>query len=157
MHRNRRVAARALALITTAAIFGSLAPTVAVAEAGDMQGKVRLAFVIVCPADQVDTAERIFATHAPWLEETHPREGEEALLSYDVSKAPELSNPLDPASEPTGNTIYVLAETYESQAGIANHFELASTTWEEFPDFVKLMEDCQTTAVPAAVIFRSLW
>jgi quinol monooxygenase YgiN len=157
MHRNNRGSARALALVTSAAVVGSLVQSVALAESGDMQGKVRLAFVIVCPADQVDTAERLFATHAGWMEETHSREGEEALLSYDVSKAPELSNPLDPASDPTGNTVYVLAEIYESQAGIAKHFELANTTWEDFPDFMKLMEDCQTTAVPAAVISNSLW
>jgi hypothetical protein len=47
----------------------------------------------------------------------HPREGATALLSYKISKGPELSDP-HPNSDPTGNTIFVLAELYESPAGV---------------------------------------
>ena len=39
----------------------------------------------------------------------HSRSGDTALLSYRISKGPELSNPVDPNSEPTGNTIFVLS------------------------------------------------
>jgi len=68
------------------------------------QGKVQLTYVIIAPPDQVKEGERIFASHAPWMKATHHRDGSKALLTYDVSKAPELSNPLDPNSAPTGMT-----------------------------------------------------
>ena len=46
------------------------------------------------------------------MESTHYRTGEKALLSYNVSKGPELSDP-DPNSAPTGNTCFILSEIYE--------------------------------------------
>ena len=51
------------------------------------------------------------------MEATHHRSGEKALLSYNVSKGPELSNPMDLNSAPTDNTCFVLTEIYESKAG----------------------------------------
>ena len=121
------------------------------------QGKVQLTIVIIAPPDQVQEGDRIFGTHAPWMEATHHRTGEKALLIYDVSKAPELSNPLDPSSPETGNTCFILSEVYESEAGVADHFQQAMSSWDDFPAFVKWMENCKVTAVPAAGIFNSLW
>lgn len=68
------------------------------------KGKIQLTFVIVAPPDLVEEGDRLFRSHAPWMESTHHREGNKALLSYNVSKAPELSNPMDPTSAQTGNT-----------------------------------------------------
>ena len=51
------------------------------------KGKIQLAFIIVAPPDLVAEGDRIFKTHAPWLGATHPRSGDKALLSYNVSKA----------------------------------------------------------------------
>ena len=120
-------------------------------------GKTQLTFIIVAPPDQVGEGDRIFKSHAPWMEATHHRDGNKALLTYDVSKAAELSNPLDPNSAPTGNTVYILSEIYESDAGVADHFEKAMTSWQDFPALVKWMENCKVTVVPAATIFNSLW
>lgn len=117
----------------------------------------QLIFVITASPDQVEEGERIFRSHVQWMEATHHREGENALLIYDVSKAPELSNPLDPSSDPTGNTCFILAEVYESDAGVADHFQKAEASWEDFPAFLAWMENCNVTAVPAAGIFNSLW
>ena len=72
------------------------------------KGKIQLMFTIIAPPDQVEEGDRIFRSHAPWIEATHHRTGDKALLSYDVSKAPELKNPLDPSAGVTGNTCYVL-------------------------------------------------
>ena len=121
------------------------------------QGKVQLTIVIIAPPDQVAEGDRIFGTHAPWMEATHHRSGDKALLIYDVSKAPELSNPLDLSSPETGNTCFILSEVYETEAGVSNHFEQAMSSWNDFPAFVKWMEKCKVTAVPAAPIFKSLW
>jgi hypothetical protein len=57
------------------------------------------------------------------MESTHYRDGAKALLSYKVSKAPELSDPMDLNSAPTGNTYFILSEIYESKAGVVDHFE----------------------------------
>jgi len=51
-------------------------------------------------------------SRASWMKQSHYREGDRALLAYNVVKGPELSNPLDPGSEPTGNTSFVLTEVY---------------------------------------------
>lgn len=121
------------------------------------QDKIQLTFVIVAPPRLVEEGDRLFRSHAPWMEATHYREGDRALLSYTVSKAPELSNPMDPDSEPTGNTCFILTEVYETEAGVANHFEQAESSWEDFPAVVEWMEECSVSGVPAARIINSLW
>ena len=55
------------------------------------------------------------------MESTHYRTGEKALLSYNVSKAKELSDPGDFNSTPTGNTYFILTEIYETMAGVHDH------------------------------------
>ena len=92
-------------------------------------GKSHLIIMFTVGPDDVAEGDRIFASHGEWMK-GHPREGDVALLDYTVSKGPELSNPLDPSSEPTGNTIFVLDEYYESPAGIAKHWQ-ASESWPE--------------------------
>ncbi len=121
------------------------------------KGKIQLTIIIVAPPDQAEEGDRLFRNHAPWMEATHHRDGDKALLSYDVSKAPELSNPMDPSSAPTGNTCFVLNEIYETEAGVADHFERAASSWQDFPALMEWMEKCTVTAVPAAPIFNSLW
>lgn len=121
------------------------------------KGKVQLAFIISAPPGEVAEGDRIFASHASWMQSTHHRSGEKALLSYNVSKAPELANPMDPASAPTGNTCFVLTEVYETPAGVTDHFTQAGENWSEFPALGKWLEKCRVTAVPAAGIFHSLW
>ena len=61
----------------------------------------------------------------------HPREGDVALLDYSVSKGPELSNPMDANSEPTGNTTFVVDEYYESPVGITRHWQDTTENWPE--------------------------
>jgi hypothetical protein len=121
------------------------------------KGKTQLLFVIVAPPELVEEGDRLFRTHEPWIQRTHHRDGEKALLSYNVSKAPELSNPMDPSSEPTGNTVFILNEIYESPAGVADHFEQADVSWKDFPAVVEWMGKCSVTGVPIAPIFNSLW
>jgi hypothetical protein len=118
--------------------------------------KIQLILIIIAPPDQVAEGDRIFKSHGAWMEATHHRTGEKALLSYNVSKGPELST-MDPNSAPTGNTCFVLSEIYESKAGVLDHWEQSNSSWEDFPAAVKWTEKCKVTAVPAASIFNSLW
>jgi hypothetical protein len=120
-------------------------------------GKIQLTAIIVAPPNLVEEGDRIFRTHAPWMEATHHRTGPKALLSYNVAKAPEFSNPMDLNSAPTGNTCFVLTEIYETTAGVADHFEQAAASWNEFADLGQWMATCKTTVVAAAPIMNSLW
>jgi hypothetical protein len=101
--------------------------------------------------------DRIFRSHGPWMEATHHRKGDKALLSYNVSKAPELSNPLDLNSAPTGNTCFILSEIYETDAGVADHFQMSESSWQDLPAIIKWMEKCTVKGLPAAPIINSLW
>jgi hypothetical protein len=83
-------------------------------------GKSHLVIMFTVGPDDVAEGDRIFASHGEWMK-GHAREGDEALLDYTISKGPELSNPMDPSSEPTGNTVFVIDEYYASPAGIARH------------------------------------
>ncbi len=38
-------------------------------------GKIQLTFIIAAPPDLVAEGERLFRSHAPWMEATHHREG----------------------------------------------------------------------------------
>ena len=80
--------------------------------------------------DLVAEGDRLFASHAKWMRNTHARDGEKALLLYNLVKGPELSNPMDPSSKPTGNTCFVLTEVYETPAGVADHWKQLPA-WEE--------------------------
>ena len=119
--------------------------------------KIQLTAIIVAPPDQVMEGDRIFQSHAPWMKATHHRAGAKALLSYNLSKAPELSNPMDLNSAPTGNTCFILTEIYETEAGVADHFQQATASWKDFPAFGQWMEKCKVTVVAAALITNSLW
>jgi hypothetical protein len=121
------------------------------------EGCTQLTYVIVAPPEQVAEGERIFRSHRAWMQATHHREGDKALLSYDVSQTPELSNPLDPDSEPTGNTIFVLSEVYQTDAGVLDHFEQAAATWVDYGAMVNFVGSSGATVVPRARIFNSLW
>lgn len=121
------------------------------------EGSTQLTYVVIAPAELAGEGDRIFRSHRTWMEATHHRDGKKALLSYDVSKTPELSNPLDPNSEPTGNTIFVLSEVYASEAGVQDHFEQAAATWRDFGAMVTWIEKCDAMLVPSARIFHSLW
>ncbi|MDH3456787.1 MAG: hypothetical protein OER90_08095 [Gemmatimonadota bacterium] len=120
------------------------------------KGKVQLTLVFSAPPDQVAEGDRIFQSHGPWMKATHPRKGDKALLSYTVSKAPELTNPMDPNSAPTGNTCFILTEVYETEAGVLNHFQQAES-WQDFGAVAKWLEKCKMVGAPAATIVNSLW
>jgi hypothetical protein len=100
------------------------------------------------PADQVAEGDRLFVSHGKWMETSHPRSGELALLSYNVSKGAELSNPPDPGSEPTGNTVDVLDEIYESEAGVTNHWKLSSESWADFEAVLSPLVPLEGRAYP---------
>jgi hypothetical protein len=119
--------------------------------------KSQITLIIIAPPDQVAEGDRIFKSHGSWMEATHYRDGEKALLSYNVSKGPELSDPTDPNSAPTDNTCFVLTEIYESKAGVVDHFKQGNENWGDVQAFIKWLEKCKITLVTGSSIFNSLW
>lgn len=121
------------------------------------EGKSHLLITFVAPADKVGEIDRLVTSHAAWMADTHYREGSKALLSYSFSKGPELANPLDPSSQATGNTRYVLDEIYESPDGIADHWQQAQTSWGDFGALVEMIGSCNPQSLHAGEIAASLW
>jgi hypothetical protein len=119
------------------------------------RGKTNIVVVWTVGPDDVSEGDRIFQSHAAWMT-GHPREGDAALLSYKISKGPELADPLDPNSEPTGNTMFVLNEIYESPAGVANHWKLAIETWPDLPAFMDWSKGRATTLHNGTVV-QAVW
>jgi hypothetical protein len=121
------------------------------------QGKSQLLITFVATPEKVAEVDRLVASHAAWMAETHHREGSKALLSYNFSKGPELANPLDPSSEATGNTRYVLDEIYESPDGIADHWQQAQASWDDFGALVEVIAGSSPQSLHAGEIAASLW
>ena len=121
------------------------------------KGKTHLTFVF--KADPADVAEgdHLFASHNEWIARTHHRDGERALLTYNVSKGSDPSNTFDPASAPTGKTVYVLDEIYESPAGIADHWQQAMSNWGDFQAFIAWAQRCEVSAQHSGTVVNSLW
>ena len=120
-------------------------------------GKVQLMLLIIAPPDQEAEGDRVFQMHGTWMESMHYRTGEKALLSYNVSKAKELSDPGDFNSTPTGKTYFILTEIYETIAGVHDHRKQAHESWKDWPAFSDWLDKCKVTFIGAASIFNSLW
>ena len=121
------------------------------------KGKTQLLITFVASPEKVDEIDRLVASHGSWMAKTHHRDGPEALLSYEISKGPELENPLDPSSAGTGDTRYVLNEIYESPAGIEDHWGQAQKSWNDFGAMVEMVASCNPQTLHAGSIAQSLW
>ena len=119
-------------------------------------GKTHIIIMWTVGPDAVAEGDRIFASHGEWMK-GHPREGDAALLSYSISKGPELANPLDPNSEPTGNMIYVLDEFYESPAGVARHWQDAIDNWEDLGAIVEWSGKGKVATLHCGTAIEALW
>src|SRR5262245_37339552 len=120
-------------------------------------GKTQLLITFVAPPAKVAEIDRLIASHGAWMAQTHHRSGPLALLSYNFSKGPELSNPLDPSSASTGNIRYVLSEIYESAAGIQDHWAQAQKSWGDFAAMVGIISQCNAQTLHAGTTVQSLW
>ena len=119
-------------------------------------GETHLTIMFTVEAEDVAEGDRIFASHGQWMK-GHPREGDVALLEYTVSKGPELSNPLDPNSEPTGRTIFVLDEYYESPAGIARHWQDSADNWPDMSAVLAWGAKATVATLHNGTTVQALW
>jgi hypothetical protein len=120
-------------------------------------GKVQLTYIAVAPADLAEEGRRLFESHAKWMKATHHRDGSKALISYNVSTAPEPADIWDESSGSTGRTVFILSEVYESRAGVEDHQRQAGESWSDYPAYVTWLQKCQVNGVSSARIEQSLW
>ena len=121
------------------------------------KGKTQITFIFTASPDLAAEGDRILASHAAWMEKTHHRDGELALLVYSVVKGAELSNPLDPSSSPTDNTNFVLTEVYESPAGLEDHWKQGAEGWEDFGAFMEWAGKVKVAVLHGSPVIHSLW
>ncbi len=119
-------------------------------------GTTNIAVMWTMPPDAVAEGDRIFASHVEWMKD-HPREGDTALLDYRISKGPELANPMDPNSEETGNTIFVLSEVYASPAGVPEHWRQAFASWGDLQAFLDWGQRGRVTTLHSGTVVQALW
>ncbi len=110
------------------------------------KGKAQFSFTIVTPPELEAEGDRIFNLHAAWMAKTHYRDGEKALLQYNVTKS----------SDSDGNIIFVLTEVYETVAGIEDHRKQAHEA-DFFGDLSKWLGQCQVIGGEDEVVIHSLW
>jgi len=120
-------------------------------------GKTQITIIFIAPPNLVAEGDRIWGSHAAWMERTHYKEGELALLRYNIVKGPELSNPLDPSSKPTGNTMFVLDELYETQAGLDDHWKQAAESWKDFGAVAEWADKCKVVTSHGGKVIQGLW
>ena len=120
-------------------------------------GKTQVNIVFIAPPELVEEGDRLFASHAAWMERTHYKEGEKALLRYNIIKSPELQDPFDPNSSPTGNTIFVLDEMYETQAGLDDHWKQAAENWEDLGAILEWASKCKVITAHNGGAVQALW
>ena len=120
-------------------------------------GKTQITIIFIAPPDLEAEGDRIFASHAAWMERTHHRDGDLALLRYNIIKGPELENPLDPSSAPTGNVMFVLDELYETQDGLDDHWKQAAESWEDLAAIVDWSSKCKVITSHGGKVIQGLW
>ncbi len=121
------------------------------------KGKIQINIMFTVPPEHVAEGDRIFASHAKWMERTHHRDGPKAMHLYTISKGPELENPMDPGSKPTGNTVFVLTEIYEGQAGMDDHWKQAAENWEDFAAVAEWTGKVTVHTKHGSPVVHALW
>lgn len=120
------------------------------------KGNTMFTMMFVSGPENKAEGDRIFASHAKWMEKTHHKDGELAMFSYNIAKNEEYTNPMDPTSEPTGNTIFTVYEVYKSPAGMADHWKQAQD-WVDFGALMAWAGKVKFTMMHGSPIEYSLW
>lgn len=121
------------------------------------KGCTQFNVIFTATPEHVAEGERIFRSHAAWMEGTHHREGDKQLLRYNVSQAPQMVNPMNPAEGNTENTCFVLSEVYANPAGLQDHWEQAQQNWQDFGAMLEWLGKVDVQMVNGAEIIHSLW
>ena len=118
------------------------------------QNKKQLQYLWIFKPELIEIANRIAEDHTKWMNETHTKEGDKALLMLNWSIGPEFKD-----GNKTGNMSLILTEVYESQAGIDNHFDQAQKNAATFRDDLSDFENnCENLVkINSSDIIHSMW
>jgi hypothetical protein len=64
---------------------------------------------------------------------------------------------MDPTSEPTGKTVFVIDEYYESPMGIARHWQQAAESWPDMPAAVAWSAKGTVATLHSGTAVQALW
>ncbi|WP_196892557.1 hypothetical protein [Aureivirga marina] len=120
-------------------------------------GKVLISMQVIAGPKEVEEGKRLFASHAKFMEETHYKEGKFKMISYDIAHGPEFLDPLAIELTPTGNTVFLMVEIYESEEGVAEHWRLGQTVWKDFEPMMVWLKKCNMTILHGSKVVQSLW
>ena len=118
------------------------------------QNKKQLQYLWIFKPELIDIANRIAEDHTKWMNETHAKEGDKALLMLNWSIGPEFKD-----GNKTGNMSLILTEVYENQAGIDDHFQQAQNNGANFRDDLSDFETkCENLVkINSSDIIQSMW
>lgn len=105
-------------------------------------GNTTFGFTMRVPESDEKAVDDLIASHAGWMAETHSLNAEDGklhTLEYFVSKAPELSDMMDPSKGSTGNVIYTVTEVHIDDEHFGKHVELGQG-WSRIGEFFELFE-----------------
>ena len=64
---------------------------------------------------------------------------------------------MDPNSDPTGNTIFVLTEVYESPVGVPEYWKQGVESWQDLPAFMDWNTKGKIGTLDSGTIVQALW
>ena len=94
------------------------------------------------PDEESSRLDVFFEAHERFMRETHFTEGETEprVLVYNITKCPELKNPLNPDEGTTGYTLFGLHEVYRGPEGCAANIAAGQAREALFAEFVDLLK-----------------
>ncbi|PEA06257.1 hypothetical protein [Bacillus cereus] len=102
-----------------------------------------LTIMITTKGVNVAAGNQLWDSHYAYMKNSHKG----FLITYSLSEGPELENPLDPQSNPTGKTIFVLNECYKTSEDILKHWAKTAAEWPEFNALLDWMQRPGTKVV----------
>ena len=118
------------------------------------KNKKQLQYLWIFNPELKDIAKRVAEDHTKWMNETHTKNGDKALLMLNWSIGPEFKD-----GKETGNLSLILTEIYDTQAGIVDRFEKAQNNTPYFrDDFADFESKCESNVkINSSDIIQSMW
>lgn len=126
------------------------------------EGHHQLTIVVTTNAENVADGDDLWDDHHAYIKSSHRFvAGKPApfIVTYSLSKGVERENPLDPASNATGRTTYVLNECYRTSDDILLHWSKTSAEWDRFVEIIAWMQrpGTQVVTLHDGQVLNSLW
>lgn len=133
--------------------------------ANELVGKRSVTWTFVAPNDDAANMLRTFFDgHLDFMKVKCAKDGDNKLLNYYVSEAPEYSDEKDEFLKwfsgqypiKTGRTVFVLNEIYEMEEGLHNHYIEAAPTSDVLETMINSF-DIELKTYNQMIIRQSLW